>query len=87
MIDTVPLNARVLHFINEDEDDESQPLLVFRRDVIISIFLKYSKESISSSSQEFNLSYRMSVMMEQNIAKCHLKGKAVCAKKTPNTAA
>ena len=78
MIDTVPLNARVLHFINEDEDDESQPLLVFRRDVIISIFLKYSKESISSSSQEFKLSYRMSVMIEQNIAKYHLKGKAVC---------
>ena len=38
MVDTV------LYRINKDEDDESLALLVFRRHVVHTIFLKYSKE-------------------------------------------
>ena len=31
--------------LNEDKGDESLPLLVFQRDVVNAVFLKYSKES------------------------------------------
>ena len=37
-----------------DECDESLPLLVFRRDVVNAIFLKYSKEDRLSLSQVGN---------------------------------
>ena len=36
--------------INQDKDDESPPLMGFRRDVVNAIFLEYSKESKLSSS-------------------------------------
>ena len=41
--------VRVLCRINKDEDDESRPLLAFRRDAVSLIFLKYSNESRLSS--------------------------------------
>ena len=50
MVDVVFQNAQMLYRINKDEDDESLSLLAFRRDVVDVIFLKYSKEGISSSS-------------------------------------
>ena len=45
MIDVVFQGVRVLHR-NKDEDDESLPLLGFRRNVVSVIFLKYLKEGI-----------------------------------------
>ena len=50
MVDVVLQGACVLHGINEDEGNESLPLLAFRVHVINAIFLKYSKESRFSSS-------------------------------------
>ena len=50
MVDVVLQGVRVLYLINKDEGDESLPLLVFRRDVVNVIFLKYSKEGRLSSS-------------------------------------
>ena len=50
MVDVVPQGARVLCRINKDEGDESLPILVFWRDIINAIFLKYSKEGRLSSS-------------------------------------
>ena len=39
-----------MYRINKDESDESLPLPVFRRHVVNTIFLKYSKEDRLSSS-------------------------------------
>ena len=40
----------ILYCIKKDKDDESLPLLAFRRDVVNAIFLTYSKEGRLSSS-------------------------------------
>ena len=50
MVDVVIQGAWVLYRINKDKDDESLPLLAFRRYVVNVIFLKYSKEGRLSSS-------------------------------------
>ena len=50
MVDVVLQGAWILYCVNKDESDESLPFLVFRRHIVNAIFLKYSKESISSSS-------------------------------------
>ena len=50
MVDVVLQGAWVLHRINKDEEDESLPLLAFRRHVVNVTFLKYSKEDRLSSS-------------------------------------
>ena len=50
MVDVVLQGARVLYCINEDKGDETLPLLAFRRDVVIVIFLEYSKEGKLSAS-------------------------------------
>ena len=51
MIDVALQNAWVLHRINKDQEDVSLSLLAFRRDVVNSIFLKYSNEKRASSSR------------------------------------
>ena len=43
MVGVIFQGAWVLYRINKDEGDESLPLLVFQRDVVNAIFLKYSK--------------------------------------------
>ena len=50
MVDVVLQGMLVLHRINKDEGDESLPLLVFRRDVVSAIFMKYSEEDRLFSS-------------------------------------
>ena len=50
MVDVVLQGAWVLYRVSKDEDDESLPLLVFRRHIVDAFFLKYSKESILSLS-------------------------------------
>ena len=41
MVDVVLQGVGVFYRINKDEDDESLPLLAFRRDIVNVIFLKY----------------------------------------------
>ena len=50
MVDVVLQGAWVLYRVRKDEDDESLPLLVFRRHIVDAFFLKYSKEGRLSSS-------------------------------------
>ena len=50
MVDVVLQGAWLMYCINKDESDESLPLPVFRRHVVNTIFLKYSKEDRLSSS-------------------------------------
>ena len=50
MIDAVVQGVRVLYRFNKNEGDEYLLLLAFRRDVVNSIFLKYSREGGLSSS-------------------------------------
>ena len=50
MVDVVLQGAWVLHRINNDEGDESLPLLAFRIHVLNAFFLKYSREGRLSSS-------------------------------------
>ena len=50
MVDVVLQSVWVLYRINKDESDESLLLLVFRREVVNAIFLKYSKEGRLTSS-------------------------------------
>ena len=50
MADVILHGVRVLYRINKDKNDESLPLLSFRRDVFSVIFLKNSKEGRLSSS-------------------------------------
>ena len=50
MVDVVLQGAWVLYRVRKDEDDESLPLLVFRRHTVDAFFLKYSKEGRLSSS-------------------------------------
>ena len=51
MVDVILHGAWVLYYINQDKEDESLPLLAFRRDVIKAIFLQYSKKGKLSSSR------------------------------------
>ena len=51
MIDGAIQGVRVLYHINKDEDNESPPLLAFRRDAVNAIFMKYLKEGRLPSSQ------------------------------------
>ena len=51
MVDAVLQGVWVLHRIN-NEDDQSLPLLACRKDVVNTIFLKYSKEGRLFSSHE-----------------------------------
>ena len=50
MVDVALQNAWVLYRINNDEGDESLPLLAFRSYVVNEFFLKYSKEGRLCSS-------------------------------------
>ena len=64
MVDVVLQGVRALYRINKDENDESLPLLGFRRDVFSVL---YSKEAdCPRAMQEFKISYQMFVMMTQN---------------------
>ena len=50
MVDVVLQGLWALHPINNDEGDESLPLLALLKDVVNTIFLKYSKEGRLYSS-------------------------------------
>ena len=88
MVDVVLQNAWVLYLINKNEGDEFLLLLVFQRDVVNAIFLKYSKERISSSNHVgirnvvSNICY-----YDKKLFLCHFKHKAgVRCAKTPDAA-
>ena len=49
-LDDLCCSSECVHSVNKDEVEESLFLLAFRRDIINAIFLKYSKEGRSSSS-------------------------------------
>ena len=50
MVDVVLQGEWVLHCINKNKGDDSQPLLAFRRDVVNALILEYSKEGKLSPS-------------------------------------
>ena len=50
IVDVVLQGVWVLYRFNKDEGDKSLPLLAFRRDVVNTIFVKYSKKGRLSSS-------------------------------------
>ena len=49
MVDVVLQGAWVLYRANKDESDKSLPFLIFQRNIVIAIFLKYLKEGRLSS--------------------------------------
>ena len=81
MVDVVLRDVWVLYRISKDKGDKSVPLLAFRKNVVNTMFLKYSKEGRLSS--KFEISHQMFVMMTQHIIRFNLKNKAGvrCAKK------
>ena len=50
MVGAVLQGTWVLYHVNKDEGDEFMPFLGFRRHIVNSLFLKYSKEGRLSSS-------------------------------------
>ena len=50
MVDVVVQGAWVLYRVNKNKGDVSLPFLVFRKDIVKAIFLKYSQEGRLSSS-------------------------------------
>ena len=73
MVDVVFQGAWVLYRVNKEEGDESLLFLVFRRNIVNAIFLKYSKEGrLSLSHVGIEISHQISVMMTQNITRWNL---------------